>query len=140
MKKILIMEDDPVAALACQRLLEKNGYSVEVAANGAKGLDQLLAFEPDAVLLDLHMPTLGGFVVLKTIRGARPFCQLPVLILTSHCTEEFKNKALKAGANQVLDKSKVTPAEILSALESELGVAPTNRIAALTPEKKSRRF
>ena len=59
MKKILIIEDDPVAALAMQRLLETHGYEIEVASNGAKGLDRLLTFEPDAVLLDLHMPTLG---------------------------------------------------------------------------------
>src|SRR5689334_12206666 len=139
MKKILIVEDDPVAALALQRLLEMHGYVVEVASNGAKGLDRLLAFEPDAVLLDLHMPTLGGFVVLKTIRGDRPSCQLPVLVLTSHCTPEFETKALAAGANHVLDKSKVKPSEILSLLQGELGAAPTNRIASLGA-RKSRRF
>ena len=140
MKKILIIEDDPVAALALQRLLENHSYVVEVASNGAKGLDRLLAFEPDAVLLDLHMPTLGGFVVLKTIRGDRPSCQLPVLVLTSNCTPEFEAKALGAGANHVLDKSKVKPSEILSLLQAELGAAPTNRIAALRGARKSRRF
>ena len=140
MKKILIIEDDSVAALALRRLLEAHGYEVEVASNGARGLDRLLAFEPDAVLLDLHMPTLGGFVVLKTIRGDRPSCQLPVLVLTGNCTPEFEAKALAAGANHVLDKSKVKSAEILSLLQGELGAAPSNRLAALGTTRKSRRF
>ncbi len=140
MKKILIIEDDPVAALALQRLLEAHGYEVETASNGAKGLDRLLAFEPDAVLLDLLMPTLGGFVVLKTIRGDRPSCQLPVLVLTSNCSPEFQAKALAAGANHVLDKSKVKPAEIISLLQFEMGAAPTNRISELGAARKSRRF
>ena len=139
-KRILIIEDDPVAALAVQRLLENNGYAVEVATNGAKGLDRLLAFEPDAVLLDLLMPTLGGFVVLKTIRGDRPFCQVPVLVLSSNCTPEFRAKATAAGANHVLDKSRVTPAEILSLLQAELAAAPSNRVAALDLGGKRRRF
>ena len=140
MKKILIIEDDSVAALALRRLLEAHGYEVEVASNGAKGLDRLLAFEPDAVLLDLHMPTLGGFVVLKTIRGDRPSCQLPVLVLTSQCTPEFEAKALAAGANHVLDKSKMKPFEILSLIKTELGAAPANRVAALDVARKGRRF
>jgi CheY-like chemotaxis protein len=140
MKKILIIEDDPVASLALQRLLEANGYEVDAASNGAKGLDRLLAFEPDAVLLDLLMPTLGGFIVLKTIRGDRPSCQMPVLVLTSNCTPEFEAKALAAGANHVLDKSKVAPAEILSLLGTELGAAPTNRVAAFRSSRKNRRY
>jgi CheY-like chemotaxis protein len=86
------------------------------------------------------MPTLGGFVVLKTIRRDRPSCQLPVLVLTSHCTPEFQAKALASGANHVLDKSKVKPFEILSLLQGELGASPTNRVAALDAAPKSRRF
>src|SRR5688572_7607172 len=61
MKKILIIEDDPVFGLVYEKFLTTHGFSVRVARDGAAGLEQLNTFRPDAVLLDLMMPKLNGF-------------------------------------------------------------------------------
>lgn len=127
MKKILIIDDDPFVSGVYQRMLEREGFATALASDGAKGLDQALSFAPNAVLLDLLMPTLNGFVVLKTIRGA--FSGLPVIVLTSACTPEFKKKALAAGASHVLDKSKAAPSEIISLLQTAIDSVPSNRVA-----------
>jgi len=55
---------------------------------------------------------------------------LPVIVLTSACTPEFKEKALAAGASYVLDKSKATPSEIISLLQIAIDSVPSNRVAA----------
>lgn len=129
-KRILIIDDDPVVATVYQRLLESEGFTTASASNGAQGLDRVLNFEPDAVLLDLLMPTLDGFIVLKTMRAVPTLCRLPVIVLTSACTFEFKEKALAAGANYVLDKSLADPAEIISLLQIAINGVPANRVAA----------
>ena len=128
MKKILIIDDDPVVATVYQQMLEREGFATEVAVNGAQGLYRALSFEPDAVLLDLLMPTLNGFIVMKTMHTA--FCGLPVIVVTSACTPEFQEKALAAGASYVLDKSKATASEIISLLHLAMDGVPSNRMAA----------
>ena len=53
MKKILIIEDDPIVAHVFERMLDREGYATAIASNGAQGLDRVMSFEPDALLLDL---------------------------------------------------------------------------------------
>jgi len=138
MKKILIIDDDPVVTAVYQQMLEREGFATEVASNGAQGLDRALSFEPNAVLLDLLMPTLNGFIVLKTIRAA--FCGLPVIVITSACTAEFQEKALTAGASHVLDKSTASASEIISFLQIAINGVSSNRVTAFEQDEKSPRF
>ncbi len=138
MRKVLIIDDDPIVSTVYQRLVEREGYVSMVANDGAQGLDRALKFEPDAVLLDLFMPTLNGFIVLKTIRAA--FGKLPVIVLTSACTPEFREKAFAAGADQVLDKSKATPTDITACLQLALDGLIGNRWVLPEADTVSGRF
>jgi CheY-like chemotaxis protein len=130
MKKILIIEDDPVVGTIYQRFLEKQGFATDLARDGAKGLEQLAVFEPDAVLLDLMMPKMGGFAVLNTLRAQEQYRDLPVIVLTNACVPAFIDQATKAGANHVVDKSTVTPLAITELLYASLKMGSENGLAA----------
>jgi CheY-like chemotaxis protein len=120
MKRILIIEDDPVAGSVYQRFLQSKGFTTDLATDGITGLEQLAASPPDAVLLDLIMPKLGGIEVLKKLRAQEAFTKLPVVVMTNACIPAFVDQAVKAGANRVLDKSNATPEEVIESLQSVL--------------------
>ena len=120
MKKILIIEDDPVAGAVYQRFLQNNGYATDLATDGAKGLERLAAFAPDGIVLDLMMPKLSGMDLLQIIRSRESTRELPVVVMTNAYIPAFVEQAMRAGASHVFDKSKDTPAAILGILQTLL--------------------
>ena len=78
--RVLIIEDDPNVAEVVGRYLTREGYEVEIATDGAAGLERALADPPELVVLDLMLPTLGGLEVCRRLRAAAP---VPVIILTA---------------------------------------------------------
>ena len=121
-KKILIIEDDPVIGRVCERLLAKHGFIVELACDGVSGLDRLNTFQPDLILLDLMMPKVNGVEVLKRLRAQEAFRDLPVIVLTNACVPMLVSQAAEAGANHILDKSKLNPIALTELLRGLLGV------------------
>src|SRR5262245_18425846 len=121
MKRILIFEDDPVIGRVCERLLTKHGFAVELAPDGASALERLNSFRPDAVLLDLMMPKTNGVEVLKQLRAQEAFRELPVIVLTNACVPTLIAQAAEAGANHILDKSKLNPVALTELLRGLLG-------------------
>jgi len=86
---IQVVEDNESAIIQLTDILQAQGYRVQVAHNGQEALVQIAQSLPDAMILDLMMPEVDGFEVLKTIRGMECTSQLPVLILTAkHVTSE----------------------------------------------------
>ncbi len=116
MKKVLVIEDDPVTGIIYQRGMTKQGFIVEVARDGAKGLERVAAFQPDVIILDLVMPIVGGIEFLKGLRGQESFRELPVIALTNAYVPAFVDQAKAAGASHVMDKSKTTPAIVAELL------------------------
>ncbi|MBI4410084.1 MAG: response regulator transcription factor [Gemmatimonadetes bacterium] len=102
MPRILLIEDNPDLALGLRNNLEIEGYEVEVAGDGVSGLAAVRARSPDLVVLDLMLPDLDGFHVLKAVRdeGRR----VPVLILTARGEEADKVRGLRLGADDYLTK------------------------------------
>ena len=123
MNKILIIEDDPVAGLVYQRFLEKHGFATDLATDGAKGLERLTTFRPDAILLDLMMPRVGGIAVLQSLRADEAYRDLPVVVMTNACVPAFVEQATKAGASHVMDKSTTSPLVMTELFYSLLKVA-----------------
>jgi chemosensory pili system protein ChpA (sensor histidine kinase/response regulator) len=130
MKKILLIEDDPVVGMVYQRGLTKHGFTVDLATDGAKGLERLSAFQPDAIVLDLMMPKIGGVEFLKRLRAQEAFRDLPVIVLTNACVPAFIEQATQAGANQVMDKSRATPVAIAELIYTKLNLGSENPVAA----------
>ena len=102
MTRVLIVEDNPDLAYGLRNNLEIEGYEVEVAADGARGLDRARAVRPDLVILDLMLPEMDGFRVLRALRAEQ--LSMPVLILTARGEEADKVRGLKLGADDYVTK------------------------------------
>ena len=102
MSKVLVIEDNQDLAYGLRNNLEIEGHQVDVAGDGAEGLARVRKTEPDLVILDLMLPGLDGFRVLRTLRdeGRR----LPVLILTARGDESDKVRGLRLGADDYVTK------------------------------------
>ncbi len=99
-KHVLIVEDDDVIRRVLRLSLEKFGYTVEVAPDGLEALEALERGTIDGMVLDLFLPRLNGFEVLRQLQDTRP--QLPVVTISGH--PEHTDQAFKAGAKAFLCK------------------------------------
>jgi DNA-binding response OmpR family regulator len=102
MPRILVIEDNPDLAFGLRNNLEIEGYEVDVANDGETGLASTRRQPPDLVLLDLMLPGLDGFRVLRALRENLP--RLPVLILTARGEEADKVRGLRLGADDYVTK------------------------------------
>jgi DNA-binding response OmpR family regulator len=102
MKRVLVVEDNSELAFGLRNNLEIEGYEVDVASDGATGLTSARREAPDLVILDLMLPELDGFRVLKGIRESR--LTMPILILTAKGEESDKVRGLKMGADDYVTK------------------------------------
>jgi len=82
-RRILLVEDSEAIVIQMTEMLTEQGYRVRTAKNGVEAMARIAEELPDAVILDLMMPEMDGFAVLKTIRGSEQTTTLPVLILTA---------------------------------------------------------
>ena len=101
-RRVLVVEDNADLAYGLRNNLEIEGYEVEVAADGGAGLERARAARPDLVILDLMLPDLDGFRVLRALRGEGS--TVPVLILTARGEESDKVRGLKLGADDYVTK------------------------------------
>lgn len=85
--RILIVDDQPDFAETLADFLRDEGYEVHVCAVGGLGLAEVVRLQPDLLILDLLMPTVGGWEILTALRLQAPFATLPVLLMTSGVTE-----------------------------------------------------
>ncbi len=127
MKKIIIVEDDPIVGHIYQTRLEKEGYEVETCTDGQKGFYRIHEFHPDAVLLDLMLPKMNGVDILKKIRAQSQFQRLPVIVFTNAYVPNMIQEAFGAGATQVFNKATLTPRQVIDSLQAIIqgGFAPT---------------
>lgn len=118
--RILIVEDEPKMASYLYKGLTEASYTVDIADNGKDGLFLALHEDFDLVVLDVMLPQLGGFEVLKRLRAQK---QTPVLLLTARDTVEDKVEGLELGADDYLSKP-FAYAEFLARIRSLLRRAP----------------
>ena len=100
-KKVLIVEDDANIAELLHLYLEKEGFGTQVAKDGGKGIELFRSFQPDLVLLDLMLPVMDGWSVLKKIREGD---KTPVIMLTAKGETEDKVSGLEQGADDYIVK------------------------------------
>ena len=116
--KILIIEDDASFRRVYHDMFETAGYQVRVAENGELGWDLAKAEKPDLVMLDLVLPGLNGFEVLKYIRGDSETKNIPVIITTALGEQDDIQKGIELGANDYLVKGFFTPREVLAKIRA----------------------
>jgi DNA-binding response OmpR family regulator len=100
--RVLVVEDDQRVARLVERSLIEDGHAVVVAHDGAEGLDLARVDSFDALVLDVMLPTMDGFAVLKTLRSERR--DMPVMMLTARDTRQDTVNGLNLGADDYLTK------------------------------------
>jgi CheY-like chemotaxis protein len=102
--RILYVEDAEVMRDTIFRLLEVYGYKVTYAKNGQEGVDMAIKWQPDLVLMDLHMPVMDGFKAIQEIRDNPQTQHLPIIVVSAWSGRKEREQARLAGANDYFDK------------------------------------
>ena len=116
-QKILIIEDDKFLRELIAKKLIKEGYDVEEAIDGEEGLKKIQEVNPDLVLLDLILPGIDGFQVLKEAKENHKTENIPVVILSNLGQKDEIEKGLNLGAVDFLIKAHFTPEEIVEKIK-----------------------
>ena len=114
-KRVLLAEDEPNIVVSLKFLLERAGFEVEAEENGKNALERALSQPPDVMVLDLMLPELDGFEILRRLRSDSRGADLPVLMLTAKGQREDRENALKCGANLFVTKP-FSNAEVIAAV------------------------
>ncbi len=118
--KIMMIDDEPINSEMVKIFLEEVGYEHFITVDDSvKAFDLIASEKPDVVLLDLMMPEVSGFDILKQVRADKKLKYTPIIILTSSTDAETKMKALRLGANDFLGKP-VDPSELVLRIRNTL--------------------
>ncbi|WP_340065915.1 response regulator [Ascidiimonas aurantiaca] len=119
MKKILLIEDDPVLRENTAELLELSDYEVVTASNGKKGVEKAREVFPDIIVCDIMMPEMDGYGVLETLSGDSKTKAIPFIFLSAKTEHKDIRKGMDMGADDYLTKP-FEEEELISAIESRM--------------------
>ncbi len=120
-KVILLVEDDEFLSELYATKLSLEGFAVLSAADGKKGLKLALEKRPDAILLDIILPKMDGFEVLKAIQADPVGKTIPVILLTNLSQKDEVKRGLALGAVDYLIKAHFMPSEVVKKIKSFIG-------------------
>ncbi len=118
--KVLIVEDDEFLRTLTAKRLEKEGYGLAVAVDGDTALNVAIEAKPDLILLDLLLPGIDGFEVLKRIRANDELKKVPVIVFSNLGQREDVEKATQLGADDFLVKANFTLDDLVVKLNDRL--------------------
>ena len=118
--KILLVEDDHFLVEIYATKFEEAGLPLLVAETGEKGIEMAQKEKPDLVVLDILLPKMDGFEVLKKLKKHRETRDIPVLLLTNLSQAADVEEGLKLGAKDYLVKAHFTPTEVLKKVKTLL--------------------
>lgn len=119
MKKILIIDDDPFILDMYVLKFKEEGFEIESARDGKMGLAKMEEFKPDAVLLDVVMPVMDGFDIMKKIKALPP-PRPTVLFLTNFGQKDDIERGMQLGADDYIIKAHYTPSEVVAKVREML--------------------
>ncbi len=103
-RTVMIVDDSVTVRKVTSRLIERQGWDVMLAKDGIDALEQLQDKRPDVMLLDIEMPRMDGFEVLRSVRRDEALKDLPIIMITSRTGEKHKTQAAELGVNRYLGK------------------------------------
>ncbi len=119
-KKILLVEDDPfILDIYKQKFIQK-GFTVELAMDGQMALDKIKDVMPDILVLDILLPKLDGWEVLKKIRSNPLFKKLKVVIISNLDSQDYQDKIQEFNVSKYFLKIQSTPEEIANTIKELL--------------------
>lgn len=127
MKKVLVIDDNPtIVELIKYALNLQSSYQVVVAYDGVQGLERVYAEQPDCVIIDVKMPRMDGYQLVRCLRGDIRTANTPLIILSAMTREEDQITGLLSGADEYLTKP-FKPTALNSAIEKVLHLTPADR-------------
>jgi len=121
-RTVVVVEDDQIIVMVLEHLLSRHGFTVQVAHDGRQAVDfiERLANPPVLVLLDVMLPYMDGFELIKRIRQRDAWNQVPIIMLTAKSQEQNIVRALDDGANDYVVKP-FRPGELMARIRRVTG-------------------
>ena len=119
MTTILLVEDNEMNREMLSRRLERKGYTVIIAVDGAMSIDVARASSPDLILMDMSLPVIDGWEATRQLKADDSLRHIPVIALTAHAMASDRDKALDAGCNDY-DTKPIDLSRLLGKIEQLL--------------------
>lgn len=123
MKRVLIIEDDDNNYVLISDLLTHAGFTTQRAGTGEEGVRMALEENPYLVLLDIQLPDIDGYEVLRRIRDSQLDGAMPIIAVTSYAMSGDRERLLAAGCNGYIEKP-IDPLRVVRQIRDIAGVAP----------------
>ena len=120
MKTALIIEDNPDNMELISFILEKDGYNTIKAETGEEGVEIALKERPDFVILDIQLPGIDGYEVLRRIRKSEVDGSIPIIAVTSYAMSGDRERLLGAGCNGYIEKP-IEPGKFIDQIREAIG-------------------
>jgi len=120
MAHILLVEDNEMNRDMLSRRLQRRGYTVDLAVDGAEGVAKAVSGDYDLVLMDMSLPEIDGWEATRRIRATDSGKGVPIIALTAHAMQGDREKALEAGCNDY-DTKPVELERLLGKMDALLG-------------------
>jgi DNA-binding response OmpR family regulator len=126
-KKVLVIDDNPTIVELIKYAVNLQGsYQVVVAYDGVQGLERVFAEQPDCVIIDVKMPKMDGYQLVRCLRGDMRTADVPLIILSAMTRDEDQMTGLLSGADEYLTKP-FKPTALNAAIERVLRLTPAER-------------
>ena len=123
MPKILVVEDNEMNRDMLSRRLQRRGYEVIVAVDGAEGLALARTQRPDLILMDMSLPVVDGWEATRRLKAAPETRSIPIIALTAHAMATDRDKAIEVGCDDY-DTKPVELPRLLEKIEAVLATGP----------------
>jgi two-component system cell cycle response regulator DivK len=124
MPRVLLVEDNEMNMDMLSRRLQRKGYEVIPAADGAQGIAIAQTEKPDLILMDMSLPVISGWDATRSLKASPDTQSIPVIALTAHAQSSDREQALQAGCDDFETKPIELPS-LLQKIELLLGKTPT---------------
>lgn len=120
MKKIVVVDDQPILGNIYRAKFSAEGFQVDVATDGEAALELIQRVAPDLVLLDVMLPKIDGLEVLRRLRENRSFSTIPIIVFSASARPGIAEEAWAAGSTMVLSKTSTSPKQITELVRKTL--------------------
>ena len=128
MTTVLIVEDNEMNRDMLSRRLQRKGYEILIAIDGANGIDVATANTPDLILMDMSLPVMDGWEATRRLKADKTLEHIPIIALTAHAMANDREKALEAGCDDY-DTKPIELPRLLAKMEALLFPSTVEKVS-----------